>query len=354
MADLQATAIADLVKSTLNNLGRAKMTDVMSTYQNTIVFKRLFKKNKLMFDGGTECEFNLITGTNESARSVGLYYQAVVNPTNVLTKGKMDWKHWTFNWSFDHREISMNSGSANKIFDLLKTRRIAALADQVLFVERLFWRLQSSTSSDFAGIPYWIVKSATATTTNDGFNGGLPSGHSTVANIVPSTPGITPKWNNYTDIYTDVSNDDLVNKLERASDYTNFQPLVDNIPTYNVGDDYMYCTTRSVRYQLKEILKGQNDNLGFDIDPVGNKLMFRRTPFVWVKELDQDTTGPIYGINWGTFFVKVLSGWWQHETVNAHHDNQPTVGATHVDTTANTYCVDRRRNFVLATAATLP
>lgn len=354
MPALQGTDIADLVSGTLNNLGRMKLTDVMSTYQNTIILKRLAKKNKMTFDGGTECEFNLIIGTNGSARAVGLYYQSQVNPVNVLSKGKMPWRHVTWNWGIDRREIAMNR-APNKIVDLIMTRRTSALGDAVLFFELRGWRCPAVTDTDnFMGIPYWIVKSNTAVTTNDGFNGGVPTGYTLVGNIDPTAVGISPKWNNYATQYLVVSKDDLIIKLWRASDFTDFMPLVDDIPTYNMGDDYGYYTTYNVKTAMKQILESQNDNLGMDLDPTADKLVFRRAPFVWVKQLDEDTTDPVYGINWGVFHFMGLRNEWMNETRIDVHSNQPTVSATHTDCTFNTYCTDRRRNFVLAKDVTMP
>ncbi len=352
MPVLQAADIADLTATTLNNLGRLKMTDVMSNYQNTIFFKRLCKKGKMTFeDGGTETEFNLITGTNGSARAVGLYYTANVNPTNVMTKGKMPFRHVTWNWAIERREIAMNSGKANKIVDLIKTRRTAALGDAIIFFEQKGWRVPAITNTDdFMGIPYWVVKSNTAVTSNDGFNGTVPSGYTTVANINPTT--YSPKWNNYATQYTDLTKDDFVTKLERASDYTDFMPLVDDNADYNTGDDYGFYTTYAVKQAMKQILESQNENLGFDLDPANDKLTYRRGRMTWVKELDLDTTNPIYGINWGVFEMVGLKGEWLHETHIAEHSNQPTVAATHTDCTLNTICRDRRRNFVLATNTT--
>lgn len=355
MATLQASDIADLLVATLKNLGRLKMTDVMSDYQNTIFLKRLIKKGKMMFDGGDECQFNLITDTNGSARAVGLYYTANVNPTNVLTTGKMPWRHLTWNWAVERREIAMNAGSANKILDLVKTRRIAAFGDGVKFFERRGWRVPAVTDTDnFHGIPYWVVKSATdaaSDTTKFGFNGTVPSGYTVVGNINPTT---YPRWANYADAYTNVSEDDLITKLERASDFTDFMPLVEEIPTYNTGDDYGYYTTYTVRQSMKQLLKAQNENLGFDLDPVANKLVWRRSPISWVRELDTDTTNPIYGLNWGVFHWMALKGEWMREQPVPFHENQPTTSAIHTDSSGNTYCTDRRRNFVISNGTTLP
>ena len=73
MATLQATDIQDAVNLILNSQGKLKITDNMSTYQNTYALKRTMKKGKMTFeDGGTECEFSLLVDTNNSARFVGI------------------------------------------------------------------------------------------------------------------------------------------------------------------------------------------------------------------------------------------------------------------------------------------
>ena len=350
---LQGTDIADLVTTTLNNLGKMKFTDVMSDYQNTIFLKRMVKRSKMKFDSGPECQFNLITDTNGSFRAVGLYYQAQVNPGNVMSTGKMPWRHVTWNWGIERREIAMNR-SPNKIVDLVTSRRIAALGDATKGFERMGWRSPASTDTEsFMGVPYWVVKSNTAVTTNNGFNGSVPSGYTLVANIDPATFA-SGRWKNYATQYTNVSFDDLLVKMERASDWTDFMPLVDDVPDYNLGDDVAYYTTYKVTQDMKQLLRAQNEDLGNDLDAFNGKTLFRRAPIVWARELESDTTNPVYGINWGVFHFMGLRDEWMHETQIPVHSNQPTVAATHTDCSLNSYCTDRRRNFVLATDTTMP
>lgn len=348
---LQATDIADIVTTTLNELGEMKFTDLMSDYQNTIFLKRLAKKGKMTFRAGPEVQFNAITDTNGSARAVGLYYTANVNPSNVMITGKMPWRHVTWNWGIERREISMNR-SPRKIVDITKTRRIAAFGDAIKFFEARGWRCPSvSDDLNFHGIPHWIVKSATAVTTNNGFNGTVPSGYTTVANINPTT---YPRWANYAAPYTLLTKDDFVSAAWRAMTWTDFKPLVDDIPQYDTGRDFGLYTTYGVIEALKKILESQNDDLGPDIDSMEGQLVFRRTPITWVRELEDDTTGVFYGINWGVFHAMGLSDEWMHETPIPVHSNQPTVSATHTDCTLNTYCTDRRKLFVLSTGTTMP
>ena len=350
MPTLQATGIADLVATTINELGELKFTDIMSDYQRTIAFKRVVKKNKTTFDAGPQVNFNLITDHNNSATFVGLYGQDNVNPNNVMTTGTVDWRHVTWNWGIERREIAMNR-TPRKIVDITQTRRIAALGSAIILFEQRFWRVPSTSDTlNPYGVPYWVVKSNTATTTNDGFNGSVPSGYTTVANINPTTQ---TRWRNYATQYTAVTKTDLVRKMRRAMVYTDFEPLVDDIPQYNTGDDYGLYTNYSVLGTFEEILEAQNDNLGSDIASQDGKVMFRRVPVQFVKELDLDTTNPIYGLNWGEQKTMGLRGEWLVETQIPIRPGTHTVSSVHTDCSFNWYTRNRRRNFVLATDTTL-
>lgn len=348
---IQATDIADLVSTTLNELGELKFTDLMSDYQNTIALKRVMKQNKMTFDAGPEVAFNLITDENHSARFVGLGAVDSVDMPNVMTTGKVPWRHITWNWAIERREIAMNR-TPRKIVDLAKTRRVAAFGSAIIKFEQHLWRVPAaSNTTEPYGIPYWVVKSNTAVTTNDGFNGTVPSGYTTVGNINPTT---YPRWANYATQYTNVTKDDLVRKWRRMSVYTDFMPLVDQIPVYNTGDDYAYYTNYAVLGLLEELLEAQNENLGNDVASKDGSVMFRRVPVTFVKELDLDTTNPVYAINWGEFKTMGLRGEWMVETAIPIQPGQHTVSATHTDCTFNMFCRNRRRNGVLATNTGLP
>ena len=347
---IQGTDLADVVATTQNQLGKLKFTDIMSSYQNTIALKRLIKKGKITFDGGPEVQFNLITDTNDSFRFTGLYNQDIVDENNVMTNGKVPWRHATWNWAIDDRELAMNGG-IGKIVDLVQTKRIKSFGSAVIGMERAFWRVPAASDTTTAyGIPYYVVKSNTAVTTNDGFNGDLPSGYSTVANLSTTT---YPRWKNYATQYTAVTKDDLVRKWRRMAHYTDFMPLVDNIPQYDTGEDYGYYTNYSVQGTLVELLEAQNENLGNDLAPKDGSCVFMRTPVTWVKELDLDTTNPVYSINWGVMKTMGLRDKWMRETVIPHQAGQHNVSATFTDCSYNLLCYDRRKLGVLATNTTM-
>jgi hypothetical protein len=340
----------DLVTQTLADLGRGKFTDLMSSYQKTIALKRIVKKEKVQFQSGKSLSFNAITNHNNSARGVGLGYTSVVNLTSSTIVGEVDWRHQHWNYAWEHRAIDMNRDPA-KIVDLLQTSRIQGIGAGIIYFEERMWRVPPITNTvDFYGIPYWVVKSNTATTTNDGFNGLAPSGYTTVGGIDPAT---NTRWRNYATQYTTVSKDDAIRKMRRMLEYTDFEPLVDEIPEYNLGDDMAIYTNYAVKAAMEEILEAQNENLGTDVASMDGKATFHRTPITSVKELDLDTTNPIYSINWGELFWAFLKGWYMKETTFDKSVHQPTMGVTFTDNTGNTFCRNRRRQGVISTNTTM-
>lgn len=352
MPSVQQSDIADFVASTLPELGRLKFTDLMSDYQNTIALKRTMKKNKMNFDSGRSVSFNVITDHNHSARFTGLAEVDVVDIPNVMTTGDVPWRHITWNWAMERRLIAMNRAPA-KIVDVVMEQRTAAFGAAIIAFERAFWRVPGSTDTKSPyGVPYWVVKSNTATSTNNGFNGTVPSGYTVVGALNPTS---YPRWANYATQYTSVTKDDLIRKVRRMLYYTDFMPLVDDMPVYNTGDDYGLYTNYAVYSVFQEILESQNENLGEDVAPMdGGGVLFKRKAITPVIELDSDTTNPFYALNWGEFKAMGLTGEWMNETHIPIKSDQHTVSVTHTDCSFNWFCRNRRRNGVVATDTTLP
>lgn len=350
MASLQASQIADLMTTTLYELGEGKFTDNMSNYVNTLALKRLMKKGKMTFDSGTEVQFNRILATNGSARFVPLGADDIVDIPNVMGVGRVPWRWMTWNWAIERREIAMNR-TPRKIVDLTRTRRIAAMGDAIKKFEYAFWRVPAAADDLTAyGLPYFIVKSSTADTINRGFNGTVPSGYTLVANIDPVAD---PTWANYATQYTAVSKTDLVRKWRKMARFTDFKPLVNDVPEYNTGQDRAYYTNNTVLQQLEEIGESQNENLGKDIASMDDKMVMLRVPIEYAQELDLDITGPVYQVDWGVLGTMGLRDEWMNETVEPHRPGQHTVAATHTDCGYNLLCRDRRKLGVLSTNTTM-
>lgn len=352
---LQAADIGDLVTSTLRTLGRGKYTDLTGDLQDYPTARLFLKQGRVesfaarTSEEGYEFSFTLMLNSNGSARSVGLGATDIVNIKDVDTTATHPFRHFTCNYGFELREPAFNAGKA-EIFNLVKQRRIGAMIDMIKLIEKQVWRVPAVGSTDMYGIPYWIVKSGTATTTNNGFNGITPSGFSTVAGI---DPNLQLRWRNFAAPYTNVTVDDLVVTLDLAMDKTLFVPPVD-MPTYNTGDHYTIMTTQKARAKMKQLALAQNDNLGFDLDAAYNRVMFRRVPIDWVPQLDEDTTDPFYGINWGELKMAVMKGWWMRDTDVKVYPGQHTVAAGFVDNSCNTLTRNRRRHFVISNGTTMP
>lgn len=347
-AVLQADDLGDLVATTQRALGKMNFTEIATDTQEHVAWSSLIKKKKMKVEAGYGQQFDVMVDHNHSARFVGLGAQDVVNQIDVMIQGYMPYRHCTHNYSVEGREIDMNVDPA-KIVDIVTTRRIAAMISLVEKMEERFWKLPAVTDKvNPWGVPYWIVKQASST---GAFNTTLPSGYSDVASIVPAT---YPRWANWACNYTDVTDDDLLEKWWEAADKTKFMPPVDGIPTFNTGDQYGFYTNYSVRTALKQLVKAQNENIGSDLDAYNDSIVFRKVPVKWVPALDADTTGVVYGINWGVFGIGVLRNWWLKETQLKNQPGQHTIAVTHVDCSFNLKCYDRRKQFVLSTGTDLP
>jgi hypothetical protein len=145
----------------------------------------------------------------------------------------------------------------------------------------------------------------------------------------------------------------MVRKWRKAATFTHFEPPV-STPTTNTGNRWRFYTNYQVLGPMEEMLEAQNENLGPDVAKYDGAVMFRRTPVEWVPKLEADTTGPIYGINWGTFKLIVLKDWWLRETNVPVYPGQHTVQAHFLDSTYQFVSKSRRDNFVLATGTTEP
>lgn len=354
MPNLQADGLADLLTATLPYLGKFKMTDLMSKYHDTIAVKRIFNQKKRKVDNGHQIRFNIINDVGGSFRFVPLAFTATANIKNVLDKGQMEWRYWTWNWSVIYEETIMNSGES-RILDEMKARRMSEAASMIVGLERHIWTAPVATDDlSIASIPYFIVKSNTAVTTNDGFNGTLPSGFSAVAGIDSSaTTGTGLRYRNYATQYTTVAKNDLIRKMRRGTVYTDFKPLNEDFSNYEVGDDRGWYTNYAVTSIMEEILESQNENLGKDVAPMDGKAMFRGAPINTVQELDIDTTNPVYGIQWSVMgFTRQRANWMRDIEVNVN-PNQPTVATVHNVSGCNLTCEDRRQQMCFATDTTM-
>lgn len=343
---LTPNAIGDLVNTTLRFLNKPNITEIATPLQKHTAMKNILQKKRIELASGYGIQWDVMVAETGAAAFVGLGASDNVNDTDVMTIATADWRNVTTNYAVIGQVLSMNMEPA-RIVNYVTIKRAAAMLSLIELAEAAVWGPPVTLTDNLTmwGINTWIVKNAT-----QGFNGGAPPGFTTIG-LNPTT---YPNWNNYTDIYTAVSQDDLVRRLRKAATFTEWEPPVDNLPLINNSNDYMFAANYGVIGPMEEILMSQNDNLGPDIAKYDGKVMFRRSPIQWIPKLEADTTNPVYGIPFGDIRTYILKGWWLKETHIENYPGQHTVSAHFMDATLQMVMTNRRTAFVIATAATYP
>lgn len=338
--------LADVVNLTLKKFEKNKYQQIAQNFQHYEVVSHWMKKERMTVQGGRELQFQLLNRLPDTGGHVNIGAVDDVNIVDVTSVGSVPWRHATQSWGVILQEGLMNTADS-LVVNVIKPRREAAMIRLTEIIENAAWAAAptSSTTTEPYGIKYWVVKNATT-----GFNGGAPSGHTTVGGITLTNSN----YKNYTALYTSVTKADLVSKMQVAMMKCMFEPAMPG-SGYDSGNGEryrIYVNTDTIQ-SLRAIGEGQNENLGRDISnkaygPGG--LMFEGFPIVRVPHLDADSTNPVYGIDHSVFKVGVLAGDFFRESQNKAPRQHDSV-QYFVDLTYNYVCYDRRRQFVLATSA---
>jgi hypothetical protein len=336
---MQDTDILDLVTTTLQDLGRNTFEQIAQELQSYEVMSRWLKSDKVTFDGGIGIKRTLMDKMATSASHVGLYEELTINVEDLLTTMNIGWVRAQTYWAWERRELLENRGAA-RILNIIQPRRLGSMLSLAAELESKAWASPAADNAlDPYGIPYWIVKNATA-----GFNGGAPTGHTLIGNVNLTSH---PHFKNYTFTYSAVTKADLVKKLRKAARQTNFKSPIENPENRTqISDRFRLYTNESLISDIEDVGEAQNENLGRDVASMDDTIVFHRNPIIYIPALDADTTNPMYGINHGTFFPVVLSGDYLYEHSPEKVANRPNVFHIVVDLSYNYLCLDRRRNWV--------
>ena len=354
--------IDDLVTLTLDHFEKDKWVDISTELQRYFAYENLLMGDRIGIDGGERLTWQVKVRNTGGARNTGLYAVDDVKVADNMKSCSINWTKQTCSMAYDVDEEGFNSPDANRIVNLLSTRRHDALTSFAELMEDNFWGMPANTTDETEqkkplGVPYWVVRNATK-----GFNGGVPigGGHTTVAGLSPTT---YPRWKNFTGSYRVMDKKDLVRLLREAVVKCDFrQPISQPSPTGDGGPKYIIASTYEVIQRMEELLEQQNDNLGNDVASKDGQVMFRRTPIKWVPWLDanQDSTGvdtanhygknPIYGVNKRAFRMVFKTGKFMQRSKPLIAPNQHSVRHIHWDSWCQFQCFDRRGNFVVTQA----
>jgi len=337
---VNAIDVPDMVASTLYDLGRMKFQQIAQDIVRYEVFTKWFKKDRVAFDSGIGIQRTLMNRLSGNASHVGLMHVDNTNTTDLVDQLNIPWRHAQTFWSFNYQMGLMNRGAA-LVYNVVAPRRAAAMIDLVKELEDKAWAApNASNKTDPFGIPYWVVKNSAT-----GFNGGYPSGWSTVGGISLTD---SPTFKNYTGQYTAVSKNNLIKMMRTAHRKCNFESPIDNNDYRSgVGSQYRLYMNETTISAMEDLGEAQNENLGRDIASIdGFSMAFRGNPMRYIPKLDEDTTNPIYGIDHSVFMPVCLKGDFLRESSPIMAPNQHNWWNVFVDLSYNYLCFDRRRCWV--------
>lgn len=337
--------VHDLMNLTLSLFKRRSWTDISLEHQeyvaNTIINDKSVKEQ-----GGKDINFKLKTQNTGNARNVGFFAQDVARVIDVSIECTVPWRKQTTNFSYDVDEPIFQS-EREMIIDEMKMREHDCLSDLAELNEENLWSAPTGPSDDRPfGVPYWMQKDAT-TTPGGGFHGGNPSGFSAGCGGVSSID--YPRWRNWTFGYDTVAPLDFVKKVKKSLAFTHFRAPVPH-PELGYGKSMqsMYSTYR-VQDALERLAETRNDNLGNDVARYIGKVVIGGVPLTWVPFLEaNDTSDPVYGINWRWFrpFVHKGRNNRRSKPMMSPGHTQHTMRTVHYDTWMNYICYNRRALFV--------
>lgn len=335
--------VPDFVALTQPLFKRNKWTDISLEHQE-YVSATIVSEKKVVEQGGPNIAFRVQVRNTGLARNTGMFAQDVTGVEDVMVSASTPWAMQTVNYSYSIYEDLFQSDRETIIREL-QVREHDAMNSMAELNEVNLWSAPTGTTDTRPmGIPFWLQKDAT-TTVEGGFNGGDPSGFTSGrAGIASAT---YPKWRNWTFGYTNPTTDDLVKKVKKSLAFTNFMAPVPH-PELGFGkSDYQIYTTYRVQEPLERLAETRNQNLGSDVAKYINSVTIGGTPLRWVPYLEaNDTSDPIYGINWKTFRPYVKKGCDMRRHPQKEAPKQHGVYEIHIDNWMNYACNNLRYNFV--------
>jgi hypothetical protein len=339
-ASYTTTDYLDLVTSTQKYIKRGEYTDISHVLRNHPMMDMMLAKERVKMETGNGYEWEVKVSQATAFQNVRLGQPIVPTQEDHLKTANVNWRHANTNWACEERVLAANKGSPEKIVDIISMKKSAAYIELADGMETNAWTAPASSSDDLKpfGIPYWIVKASGTPS----FQGGAPTNHTLVANLNPST---YTNWKNWTGQYTAVTKDDLVRKMRNAVYKTKFKvPFASKSQEKMPRQDFEMWTTYTVVQQLEDMLQAQNDNLGTDVAKYDGQVTFKRMSIDVADYLDQnDSTNPVYGINWSYWCTVFLKGEYLNESkpekLTAIGQHRTIV--VHVDCTYNMVCENR-------------
>jgi len=322
---------------------RGAFVDLQTDLSDHVAVREMWKGRQKKFDGGHPWRFQAQIDHNHSARPVGLYETDGSEITDTMIQGEVDARHINAHYIYDQREPDFQRGG-HSIVDLVRTRYVGMQVSLFELMEEILWGKPDDSSDKKTpfGIGFWVLKAASDG--DEGFQATNPSGFADGRADI-DTP-TNARWANWAVDYTAVSKEDLVRKMRRGHRKTRFRsPVSHSQPDLGSMKNGIYMNDTVIGL-LEELCEDQNMNLGNDVASKDGRTLFKSTPLTYVPYLDDDTTNPIYMLDWRWLAIGVMPGWENNLGKPYMVPNKHTVRRVDLDCTLNMACTNLRRQSV--------
>ena len=340
---IQFSDIDDAVLLTQEKLIKRKaFVDMQTDLSDHVAVREMWKNRKKVFAGGNDWRIDYQMDHNHSARAVGLYESDGGSIRDTMVKGTISPRHVTADYIYDLREPAFQRGGV-AIVDLVKTKYTGMMVSFYEVLEEFLWGKPEDSNDNTTpyGLAYWVTKNDT-----EGFHGGNPAGFP--QGRAGISTDVYPRYANYTGKYDEVSKKDLIRKMRNAARKTKFRsPVSHAVPNLGATGNGIYMNNDTIGL-FEEALEAQNMNLGNDVASKDGRTVFKGTPLTYAPYLDEDSTDPVYMLDWKTLAVGVLSGWENNLSAPQKVAGKHNVRQVFLDATLNMICSDPRRQAVFS------
>jgi hypothetical protein len=347
---IEAGDVADLVTTTLRDLGKMHWTCIAEDLQNYEMMNWLLKRDRVMIEDGRGIQRTIMDSLLGAARHKGLYEEDPSGADDHLFEITCPWRHAdTFFQVHYVTDVLMNRGKA-MVNNVIKPKRAGSRIDLAKELEEHCWASPAVGDKLYPrGIPYWMVANAT-----EGFNGGYPGSHTDIGGISLTDH---PNYKNWTFTYSNITDEDSQLAMRKAYQRTQWKSPV-TVPEFHgqKGQRYRVYVSGDTQLAMEDVATKRNDNLGADIGlfvPFADQVTFKRFPIVYVPYLDDNEsaingaslTGYIYMLDRACLYPVVLEGDYLRETTK-QDPRKHNLTQTITELTYNFIMTDRRTSAV--------
>ena len=352
------------IKNITDNTLNSYMKDVTQDLYLDLteyVFWTLFSSGQ--FDenhsGGVYKQWQLLVDGLDHTQAVGPYSQIALSDNSLTTFARQAIRHCLSYFMMDTLENDAQGGGT-ALVNLVKLKAQAMMESHIKRMEAWGWTCPNEGDDKTPlGFPAHVVKydSTDATPLVGGLLGTFPVGTggaewtTTADGISPTTYAQAANW---AQKYAAISRDDLVKKMRKAANKTNFQAptamaqLIKDMPK----DQFTRAvyTNYDVVEGLADLCEAQDgDNKTKDVAFYDGKAMFRGRPIQYVPYLDADTSDPVYMLNHKSLkFLKNKARQGPLGGTKEVSTEMPTSLVRHYLWTWTTFCPQRRSQAVLS------